>query len=287
MKKFAYLCLILLAGSLTTEAFAQHPTEFIRPREEDHFWRTRVISRIDLSEKINSPLIDVQSPELYPNTSTDRTSGIVAALFNGLKNGKYLAHDPDDLAKTLTFADVKAQYDQINSSIDIVDPWETEEIDLIDPDIDMEEFDLYDLEEEGDGLFEEDVLAAAPNPDEMDLSAFESVLELIEDQIMDKNRSDMVHDIQYLRIVWVDPGETLPDKNFICLKYSDVVELLDNTLYSNKHNDAESRTAREVLDLRLFNSYVINVSGRGVRTMGESEYRRVQLNEFEHNLWSY
>ena len=287
MKKFAYLFLILLSGTFLTDAFAQHPTEFIRPRDEDHFWRSRIVTRIDLSEKINAPLVDVEPVDMYTNSAFGSTRGIVAALFDGLKSGKYLAYDPDNLEQTLTYEDVKSKYDQIEG--DEVDPWEIDEEDPdIDIDIDIDEYEIdEEFEEEFDGMYEEDVLTAAPGNEEIELAAFESVIELIEDKIMDKNRSDMVHDIQYIRIVWVDPGETLPDKNFMCLKYSDVVELLDDTKYNNKHNEAESRTAREVLDLRMFNSYVINVSGRGVRTMSETEYRRNQLNEFEHNLWSY
>lgn len=288
MKKFAYLLLILLAGNLATEAFGQHPTEMIRPRDEDHFWRKRIVTRIDLSEKINAPLVEVESPELYANSQFGSTSGIIAALFDGLKSGKYLAYDPDNLESSLTYDDVKDRFTQIEGN---VDPYETDW--EIDEEIDGELMEEYEFEEEfewendGNLVQEEDILNAGPQNEGIDLTAFESVMELIEDQIVDKNRSDMVHDIQYIRIVWVDPGETLPDKNFLCLKYSDVVELLDDTKYNNKHNEAESRTAREIMDLRMFNSYVINVSGRGVRTMNETDYRKNQLTEYEHNLWSY
>ena len=44
---------------------------------------------------------------------------------------------------------------------------------------------------------------------------------------------------------------------------------------------------REIFELRLFSSYIINVSGRGVRTLAEADFRRNQLVEFEHHLWCY
>lgn len=118
-------------------------------------------------------------------------------------------------------------------------------------------------------------------------AAYETALEFIEDRIFDKNRSDMIYDIQFLRLVWVDPGETLPDKNFVCFRYADVLETLEDTQWKNKFNDAEYRNMREIFELRLFSSYIINVSGRGVRTLAESDFRRNQLVEFEHHLWCY
>ena len=82
----------------------------------------------------------------------------------------------------------------------------------------------------------------------------------------------------------------LKDRNknvSIDLRDSDVLDVLENTAWVNKYNDAETRNLREVFELRLFNSFVTNVSGRGIPTLANSQYRTNQLTEFEHNLWQY
>lgn len=83
------------------------------------------------------------------------------------------------------------------------------------------------------------------------------------------------------------PGETLPDDNFICLKFSDVLETLEATQWKNAFNDAEDRNMREVFEERIFNSFVLNVSDHGSRTLNDAEYQRNKMLDFEHNLWSY
>jgi len=116
---------------------------------------------------------------------------------------------------------------------------------------------------------------------------FERVIHFVEDRIFDKNRSDMVYDIQFIEIVWVDPNETLPERVLCTFRYEDVVETLASTQWKNRFNDAEYKNMREVFELRMFHSYIINLSGEGIVTLDEAEYRRQQLVEFEHHLWSY
>ena len=123
--------------------------------------------------------------------------------------------------------------------------------------------------------------------DGIQIAPLESCIELIGNRIFDKNRSTEINDIKYIRLVWVDPGETLPDKNFVCFKYSDIVETLEQTRWANRFNDAEDRNLREIFEQRIFNEYVINVSGQGVRTLPEAQHRANQLLEFEHHLWNY
>ncbi|MEZ4684878.1 MAG: hypothetical protein R3B47_02090 [Bacteroidia bacterium] len=42
---------------------------------------------------------------------------------------------------------------------------------------------------------------------------------------------------------------------------------------------------REVFEMRLFHSFITEVSGVGVTSLPEAEQRRQQLVEFEHYLW--
>jgi hypothetical protein len=285
MKNFKQLLLLsamlLVAGS----GWAQIPGTNIPPREDDHFQRWLIVNRIDLDEKINQPIVATQDPALYGDSRYGETQGLITALVNGLKSGKYLAYDSDSLNKSLTYEDVVTMAQRINGEEEEIfedpfgdDPWGEGE---------------YEISEEENGssgefsLFEGDSDPGEDNPYGFSLAPFESALEFIEARIFDKNRSDIVNDVQYIRLVWVDPGETLPDKNFICLKFADVLETLEDTQWKNKFNDAENRNLREVFEMRMFSSFVTNVSGRGVRTLEESDYRRNQLVEFEHHLWSF
>lgn len=293
MKRVAFIALFIFLGGMTMELVAQIPGSRIPPRKDDHFWRRKVINRIDLTEKINEPLTYAELPGIYGSPDFGETNGIIVALVNGLKSGKYLAYHPDSLNKSLTYEDVVKIAQQIEGTGDNDDDWGESDEGFDDFDAGDEfggdewgsEFDEFGGDDmEGDS----DPFAGGDESDsDFEVSNFESVLEFIEDHIFDKNRSDMVYDIQYLRLVWVDPGETLPDKLFVCFKYSDILETLEDCQWKNKFNDAEYRNMREIFELRLFHSYILNVSGRGVRKLSEADFRRNQLVEFEHHLWSY
>lgn len=295
MKRVAFLALLTMFGGVATEVSAQIPGARIPPRDDDHFWRRKVVNRIDLLEKINEPLTYAESAGLYGDPSYGETQGIIVAMINGLKSGKYLAYHPDSLNKSLVYEDVVKIAQQIDGtgSGSGEESWD-EGGDEFGDDFDSGgDFGDEEFTDEGGGDVtsegDSDPAAAGGAAVEGDfaIAPYESVLEFIEDRIFDKNRSDMVYDIEYVRLVWVDPGETLPDKNFICFKYADLLETLEDCQWKNKFNDAEYRNMREIFELRLFNSYILNVSGRGVRTLQEADFRRNQLVEFEHHLWCY
>lgn len=293
MKRVAFIALLTVLGGMMAELVAQIPGARIPPRVDDHFWRRKVVNRLDLEEKINDPLTYAESPGLYGSPAFGETNGIVVALINGLKSGKYLAYHPDSLNKSLTYEDVVQIAQKIEGSDEGDDEWDDDEGGFDDfdagDDFGGDEWGDDFGDGGGDDLEGDSDPFAGGGEDDADfqIGPYESVLEFIEDRIFDKNRSDMVYDIQYVRLVWVDPGETLPDKNFVCFKYADILETLEDTQWKNKFNDAEYRNMREIFELRLFSSYIINVSGRGVRTLEESDFRRNQLVEFEHHLWSY
>lgn len=288
MKKLTILLVALVASM---GAIAQIPGADIPPRTDDHFQRNLVVNRIDMGEKINQPMALAQEPSLYATGTYGETQGLIAALFNGLKSGRYLAYSADSLNKSLTYEDVVTVIQDIYGEPPVDPEWEEE------PMWEEEENEFFNFEEEGDYNTEGDVAGFgeefggnAANGDyegDFDISAFESVIEFIENRIFDKNRSAQIYDVQYIRLVWVDPGETLPDQNVICFKYSDVLETLEDCQWFNKFNDAEHRNMREIFEERLFNGYVTNVSGRGVRTLEDAAFRQNQMVDFEHHLWSY
>lgn len=287
MKK--YMFSILALGALSAgQLLAQIPGTNIPPRTDDHFQRNLVVSRIDLNEKINKPLVAATDGSLYTSGRYPETNGIVAAIVNGLKSGKYLAYDPDNLTRSLTYEDVVQIAQDKDKSEDI-------EEEIIDDEEIWDDTEIMeDVSTDESGNEEGDQLnggggsgSTAMAEGDFSIAPYESVLEIIENRIFDKNRSAEVFDVQYIRLVWVDPAETLPDENFICVKFSDVLETLEATQWKNAFNDAEDRNMREVIEERIFNSFVINVSGRGVRTLNDAEFQRNKLLDFEHNLWSY
>ena len=126
------------------------------------------------------------------------------------------------------------------------------------------------------------------NPDVVpELAPYEQVIQLVEDRIFDKVRSEVVYRPEWFQLIWTDLGETLPEKYLVCFKYTDVAESLEDLSWHNRFNDADSRNMREVFEMRMFHSYLIEVSGMGIGSLAEAEYRRQQLVEFEHHLWSY
>lgn len=268
------------------------------PRREDHFWRRKVVNRIDLNEKMNAPFIKRESPHYADNDQYSEKEGIVMALFNGLKAGKYNAYDPDSLSKPMAWEDVLQKIREKEGEL-------TGEGGDFDGEGDGSDFEEYDsdgegFEEEDYGGFDEDFEDefggdagsddleedAAPTS-EFDSGPYESVIQFVENRIFDKVRSDMVYDIEYVEIIWTDPGEALPEEKLCTFRYKEILETLETAQWKNRFNDAEYRNLREAFELRLFHSYIIDISSQGMRTKQEAEYRRQKLVEFEHHLWSY
>jgi hypothetical protein len=272
------------------------------PRAEDHFWRKKVLSRIDLTEKVNKPLVDDQ-PKLYTQGADHfgNNQGLVVALINGFRDGKFIGYDPFMLHKEITFDqfiercknDCGMFKDTLNNPPNTDSPYTGDSSTDLGGDFD----ELFGKDE---FKFSEDTLPpkqqlqdTMPQEKEKDITLkdqlvnFETVIELIEDWIFDKNRSAMFYNTQYIRLICIDPSGALPEKAVIAFKYQDVIEVLDDTKYWNRWNDAEHRSIREALELRRFNSYIINLSDHKPNSLPEADYRKQQIIEFEHNLWSY
>lgn len=278
---------ILLAGNATAQS---------RLREDDHFTRTLAVSRIDLDEKLNKPIAEATDPSLYADASQ---AGMIDALMRGLKEGRYLAYHPDSLNKAIPWDDVKVICEKMYGEEDQEAFFEEEEVENYE-DCDWCGEDEEEWESTGTAISDSDPFVSGEsflesmggytddgNFGDAILAPMSTVVELIENRIFDKNRSDMVYHIQYIRLVWVDPGETLPDQNMICLKYQDVVETLEACQWTNRFNEAEHRNLREVLEMRMFHSYDTQTGSRNYRTLAQSEYQRNQQIAFEHHLWSY
>lgn len=234
-----------------------------------------MVNRIDLGEKINRPLIQAQS-EIYETSQNYRYQGLIVALLAGLKEGKYVAYEPEKLNQSLSYEDILARiqdFDYLPDDEPFIEP---------EDDFPSDEWISEDYVEddfpEADAIVEDGGIDYAP---------FEAVVQFVEDRIFDKNRGEMVYQIDHIQLIWSDPGEALPEKYLASFRYEDVYDMLNQVQWTNRFNDAESRTLAEIFDLRLFNSYIINVSGDGVNDLPEAERRRQALVEYEHHLWHY
>lgn len=302
MKKLALAGLLLALG--TSEVLAQNP-----PRIEDHFWRRKVVNRIDLTEKINAPLTRRENPFYLDKSQFSEKEGLVMALFHGLKEGKYVAYHPDSLTKPMSYEDVLKRVQELDLALtgeSSLDEAESELGDGAGFDETKGEGGFDSFAGEDDWGFGTDEAPAADTNDDLatpgapkppvgganngadfDPAPYESVIQFVEDRIFDKTRSDMVYDIQFVGLIWTDPGEVLPEKPLCVFAYKDITETLQNVQWKNRFNDAEYKNMKEVFELRLFHSFVTNISGEGMRTLNESEWHRQKLVEFEHHLWSY
>jgi hypothetical protein len=277
--------------------YAQFP-----PRTEDHFWRKKVVITLDLREKINVPLESGQADKkLYTNYSTDpitdkspysNREGFIVALLKGFKEGKFVGYDPNNLSRQVSFEEFDAKSRRIEQG----GGGEVgEDMGGGADEFGGDEFGGDDLGG-GDELGADDIASAPTEQPVLTPSAkqafpyikyYRTLARIIEDRIFDKNRSDMYYDIQYLCLVRVDPKGALPDEDYICFRYKDVMDVMDDTQWRNRANDAEDRSVREIIELRRFSSFVTIVSGDVANTLNEAELRRQQMIEFEHHLWTF
>jgi hypothetical protein len=259
-------------------------------RKDDQFWKRRLVNRLVLVEKINRPLVAHASNIYEADERFAFRNGLVGTLLEGVKAGNYAAYDPENWSRALSYEELLSRMRENDEAL--TGPQEEE----LDPDLLPDPF-AAEASSEDEWEWEEVPSAgasvaqtqspAAPVLYTPDLAPYEEVIHIVEDWIFDKNRSMMVQQIQYFEVIWVDPTGSLPEKVLARFKWSEVQEQLDRTMCYNRFNDAEQRSIAETLELRLFHSFIINVSGTPLRSIAEAEMRRQELVEFEHHLWSY
>ncbi len=292
MRKVAFIVALICWG------YAQFP-----PRVEDHFWRKKVVLTIDLREKLNAMLESGQQGYgLYTNYSTDpitdkspyaNRQGIIVALMKGFKDGKFVGYSPKNLSQQVSFEEFDSRSRRIEAGAG--GGGEEGGGDMGGGDeFGGDEFggDEFATDDLGGGVEDAPATTDAPATPSAEqgfpyLKYYRTKLRVIEDRIFDKNRSDMYYDMQYLCLVQVDPKGALPDEDVVCFRYKDVMDVMDDTQWRNRANDAEDRSMREIIELRRFYGYVTVVSGEESRTLNEAELRRQQMIEFEHNLWTF
>ena len=269
-------------------------------RDDDHFWRRRVVNRVSLVEKINQPLVRHESNYYSGNGRYSQTDGMVQALIEGVKQGKYVAYHPEDWNHQMSFEALKNRMIEFEGALaPASDGWDDEYSDefsqqeqSLDDGWNDEEtqWDVADANEWGSPFEEQPggFNQAPARGDEMpDLAPYEEIMHVVEDYIFDKNTSSMQQRIDFFEVIWVDPSGALPEKVLARFMWEDVRDQLDETMWKSRFNDAEARSVAEVFELRIFHAFPIEVGGHPVTTLMEAEARRQEMIQFEAQLWSY
>ena len=94
MKKIFFASLFMF---LNLMVLAQFP-----PRIDDHFYRKKFVTKIDLQEKINAPFIKYES-SYYTKGKYGETRGLVNALLNAYKDHKITGYKTDSLSSPMSY----------------------------------------------------------------------------------------------------------------------------------------------------------------------------------------
>jgi hypothetical protein len=281
--KYFLSCLIL--SGIFTQLFAQE----VKIREEDNFWRRRVVKRIDMNEKINQPIHN-HALDVMTNGKYAERNGLIVALLNGAEKGDFLAYNPDT-GKPMDWQTLFARMKEQGGI------WEDNNAEIAFAEEDDKSGNTFaswneEIEEQEKSSFlsyakKQKYAPQKAMNQQINYTPYEQEFQIVEDWIFDKNRSVMAYNIDYFQVIWSDPTGISRDKVLANFRYKEVETLLEKTQWQNRMNEAETRNMKEIFDLHIYHGIVINVSGREVQTLYESQKREQEMIDYEHNLWNY
>jgi gliding motility associated protien GldN len=299
MKRLSLISIfsLLMIAVLALPSQAQEMENDLNPNslrpipEHDQMFKKRIWRRIDLKEKQNRSFFA-------------RGNEISKLMIEAVKDGRLVAYSSDSLQTPLS----KEKFFENLQTEDAGGEGLSEE----EKELGFTEDDWGgdgwgdDAATEGDGWGDD---AEAKKEDGTD-DAYEfypdeiSVLELMEDWIIDKNRSRLYYDI--LSIKLIIPAEKFSTgvyREVATFKYKDLVEVWrqdpKTAIWFNGQNSAEHRSLEDAFALRLFKGRITKFSNPNddkiidiynsdpKAGLWASERYEQELMEIEHNLWSY
>ncbi len=226
-------------------------------READVPWEKRVWRVIDVREKLNKPFV---YPQKY----------FFEILIEGIMNGDLAAFDKDDFKNMYPPEDVESKLFSMDTT-EIVDPdtYETT-LKVVRNEINPEDIKRFRIKEiwffdEESASLKVRILGIAPIRD-----------------VVDENTGDFKYEIP---MFWI--------------YYPQARELFAKNRVFNDFNDAAPMTWDDVFEIRQFSSYIYKASNvndlrlkdmfadSGYDMLMESERIKMELFNFEHDLWSY
>lgn len=132
-----------------------------------------------------------------------------------------------------------------------------------------------------------------------------SIMEIMEDEIFDKERSRLYYDIQSIKLVI--PAKRFPstglERSLGVFKFKDLVKLFKSKpeyyIWFNPQNTGANLNLVDAFELRLFGSHLIKIANPDNAYLTDiyskspkqgimaSQWMEYKLMEEEHNLWSY
>ena len=231
-------------------------------RVADVTWQKRVWREVDFRQKINQPFY-------YPLESHNDWRSFINVVMDGLKENKFSAYDinnTDELLMPLTYNEIISK--QTDTSF-------------------VREKRPYPPYEEYDT-----VIVRQFDPSKV------MRLRLKEDWYFDKQRSQlMVRIIAFCPVMIVEKDGKEFTQPLFWVSYDQARQVMAQAMVFNRHNSAERRTYDEIFLKRMFDSYIykeenvydrrINQYATGMDALLEAERVKMDIFNFEHDLWEY
>ena len=244
------------------ERIEKEPIPLPTIRQADVMWSKRVWREIDFRQKMNQPFY-------FPIESHNNWRSFINVLLDGLKERKFRAYElsnTDELLVPITFNEIIAR--QSDTSI-------------------VRERRPYPPYEEYDT-----VIVRQFDPTRV------MRLRLKEDWYFDKQRSQlMVRIIAVCPVMMVEKDGQEFTQPLFWVSYDQARKVFANADVFNSHNSAEKRTYDELFIKRMFDSYIykeenvydrrINQYATGLDALLEAERIKMDIFNFEHDLWQY
>lgn len=277
IKLFAFLLLVAVSGQSKAQILDESPKDGLfanngriekEPiplptiRQADVMWSKRVWREIDFRQKMNQPFY-------FPVESHNNWRSFINVLMDGLKERKFRAYElsnTDELLVPITYNEIIAR--QTDTSI-------------------VRDRRPYPPYEEYDT-----VIVRQFDPTRV------MRLRLKEDWYFDKQRSQlMVRIIAVCPVMMVEKDGQEFTQPLFWVSYDQARSVFANADVFNRHNSAEKRTYDELFIKRMFDSYIykeenvydrrINQYATGIDALLEAERIKMDIFNFEHDLWQY